>query len=63
MSTSPLPLHIVQVSFLRKLNRRDNEKLEMKKQLLVFTGVHQMATLYTGNVVRQSRYITRHGRV
>lgn len=26
---------------------------EMKKQLLVFTGVHQMAALYTDNVVRQ----------
>lgn len=28
---------------------------EMEKQLLVFTGIHQMATLYTSNVVRQSR--------
>lgn len=33
---------------------------EMEKQLLVFTGIHQMATLYTSNVVRQN---TRNVRV
>lgn len=57
-----LPGFLLSVRVPRKLGRTIMER-EMKKQLLVFTGVHQMAALYTGNVVRQSRYITGQARI